>query len=472
MGTVMQRLPITAIGGLNLYVNPLEMNTGEVIRAVNVQSSPFLGKSKRTGYSTYLGTADGSAITNLFTWEKDASTFYNYRASGSSLFYSLNGTGAWTLAANGTIGAGRAVGHAVLGTALVICDGVGSTRHTTSGTSFTDSTLAPILIDVEQYQNRIYGAGTASDAFFSTTNDPTNWNTSGTSDSSSLTIPGGGRLGKLIKVSDKLHFTKTNREMYRWDGYSLVDMATNLGPSSIQSVAKTEDFAHWLNRLGHFGYGGNRPQLLSNAVQAQFYNPSGSAVAGTVFDSAPGGVYKYDYLLSLGSVTDDVTGETISNTVLKYNYQKNEYLNDSLASRPTAFLTYKDRNGVEQSVFGDSTGQCYQFDSSFTDNGSPISAVLELFTDCKAPEYEKKFQFLDLFFNPGCEARVQVAIEKTFHKQSKKWIDVGDCSSGHKAFRFPTGSRGEFLFLKISDTSRNTPFIFYGAVVSYELQER
>jgi len=242
-----------------------------------------------------------------------------FRASGSALYYSTQGTGAWTLAGNGTISVGSHFGAAILDNVFIGGDGVGSTRYTTDGTSFTNATLAPPAQYFEQYQNRIYAGGTESTLFYSTTNDATNWNTSGTSDSNSLEIPGEGKLGRLFKTTDRLIATKSTGLMYRWDGFSLFDMTTKYGPSSPYSVAESEDFRFFINQYGHFGFGGVRPQLLSNAIQRQFYNDDNTGIAGTTFPLAPGVCHKYDYLVSVGTVVDDFTSRTISNNIIKYH---------------------------------------------------------------------------------------------------------------------------------------------------------
>src|SRR3990170_3078965 len=299
---------VVNIGGINTYVNPLieerTDNKAFLTRAVNVDSYPYGGKSKRPGYITFLGTADGSAINSLFSWTKeDGTTLFNYRASGSSLYYSIQGTGAWTLAGNGT--------------------------------SFTNTTLAPIGEHFTQFQRRIYIGGTSSTLFYSTTNDATNWNTSGTSDSSSFTIPGAGKINKVINANNRLVATKNSGLVYRWDGYSLVDTSTSLGPTSPYSVSDAEGYFFWLNRLGHFGYGGDKPKLLSNAIQGQVYNNMGSGIAGANFTTAPGIVHKYDWLCAVGTVTDDFTNEPVANAIIKYSFQKNEYLNYSFNNNPT-----------------------------------------------------------------------------------------------------------------------------------------
>jgi len=460
------------LGGVNTFVNPLIKNNSDLIRAVNVDSEPFGAKSKRTGYITYLGTADNSQVNTLFDWTKnDGTTQYLYRASGTKLYYSTQGTGAWTVCGNGTITSGGHVAHAVLNNTLMIADGVGSTRYTTTGTSFTNGTLAPVATSLAQYQNRIYAAGTSSTLFYSTTSDATNWNTSGTSDSSSLDIPGAGKLSKIFTVADRLVATKNSGLMYRWDGYSLVDTATRLGPSSPYSVAESEGYYMWVNRLGHFGYGGNKPQLLSNAVQKQFYNNSGSGVVGTTFNTMPATVHRYDYLATLGTVTDDFTGETINNAILKYSFQKNQYLNWQFANVPTAYHSYVDTSGNQQLIFGDSTGQCYKLSgTATTDNGNAIESVMEFVIHLDQPDINKKWNRFTGFFNPGCQAQVQIAMGDTYVASRKKWTDLGDVKTGVVQYKFPLGSRSKLLFLKIYEASKNVGFNFYGYAIDADFE--
>ena len=261
--------------------------------------------------------------------------------------------------------------------------------------------------------------------------------------------------------------------MYRWDGYNLVDTATELGPTSGFAVARKEGYYMYLNRDGIYGFGGGKPQLLSNPIQQQIYNNSGSGIPGAVFDSANGGIHRYDYFVSAGTVTDEFTSQTISNAIIKYDFNKNEFLNYRFNNYPTAWHSYKDANGVQQLIVGDASGQCYQISpSSTTDNGVAIEVSMEFFFTGEAPELEKKFDFLDLYFNPGNEAQVMVAIGDTFSNAQKKWIPVGDCSEGHTEFKFPAGSRGRFLFVKIIEASKTATFKFYGYAVTYEFIKR
>lgn len=451
--------------GLNTYVNPV-VNDGALIHCVNMVSFPYGAKTKRTGYSAFLGTPDSSEIQSLFSYYKnDDATFYLYRKSGSIVYYSAQGTGAWTTAGNGTVSSSAYMGHAVQDASMIVGDGVGSTRHTSSGTNFQDTTLAPISNSFEIYQGRAYAAGTASTLFYSTSNNITDWATSGTSDSSSFTVPGGGKLGRIFKTGDRIIAPKTTGQMYKWDGLNLVDMTTEYGPSSPNCISSAEDYNFFINQYGMYGFAGAKPQLLSNAIQRQFYNTAGSAIAGSVFSTAQGVCHIYDYLVSVGTVTDDFTQRTMNNCIIKYDFQKNEFLNFDMYNKPTSWLSYKDTNGNKQLIFGGASGQVYKFDTSTTDNGNPIYADMVLVFNYKTPEYEKKWNWFRATFNPGCEARVQVAMANTYTYQTLKWVELGQVIDGTVEYRFPPGSRSILLFVRIYDGGKNSRFTYYGCSI-------
>ena len=174
-------------GGLNLAINPLAHKPGDMIRAINITNDQFGAKKKRSGYTTYLGTVDGGAILDLHNFTLDNGTqFWNYRNNNGTFYYSQQGTGAWTVCGNGTFTAGSHIGVGTLENTLIVGDGVAATRHTTNGTSFTDTTAAPIASRFVDFQQRIYAMGTSSTLFWSTTGTPTSWTGS---DSSSIQIP-------------------------------------------------------------------------------------------------------------------------------------------------------------------------------------------------------------------------------------------------------------------------------------------
>lgn len=451
--------------GLNLAQNPLALQPGEMIRCVNVTSDQFGAKKKRPGYTTYLGTADNAVVDSLFNFTKDNGTqFWNYRASGGTVYYSQQGTGDWTNAGNGTMTAGTYMGNVVMENTMMIGDGVSASRHTTNGTSFTNTSSAPIAGGFVDYQGRIWARGTSSDMFYSQVGTPTGW----TGDSSSIHIPGPGKLNGIEKVADRIVTTKNSGVMHRYDGYNLYDLSTRLGFTSPAAVVNVEDYRFGLNRLGVYGFGGERPEIVSNPIEKQIYNDAATGIVGTVFDNAPAGVYRYEMMWSVGNITDDLTNETLTNALLVHDYQTSEWGNFTFANRPTSFLTYKDATGNDQFVFGDATGQCYTYGGTATsDNGATIPVVMEGIVHGDTL-LDKKWEWIRLMFNPGCEAMVQVAISNTFTKGRKNWINVGQAIDGVVEFRFPEGTRGKFLYWKINESSRTARLNFYGLEFSAE----
>lgn len=456
-------------GGVDTYTNPL-LNDGQLIHGVNVISFPYGAKAKRAGYTDYLNVPDTSPVKRLWQFQKNNGTqFFNYRASGSSIYYSTQGTGNWTICGNGTIANGAYVDYAFLADTMIIGDGIGSTRHTTNGTSFTDTVLAPVAPYFEQYQNRIYAAGTASTLFYSSANDPTNWNTAGTSDSSSFQIPGGGKLSKPFKVADRLIAPKNNRLMFRWDGYSLVDMATTYGPSSPFSVGEAEGYRFYVNQYGNYGFGGGNPELLSNAIQRQFYSNTGLAINGTVFPTIPGVAWRYDYLASVGSVTDNFTNRTMNNCIINYNFQKNEYLNWSFANKPTAFMSALDIDGNTNMYFGDTDGNTFIMDPEFTgDQNAAITSEM-VFVYTASTVLKKNWRFLRGVFNPGCQAKMQIATSDFYTYSRLKWQEIGDFTDGVAEYRFPPGSQSRFLFIRIYESSSDPAFVYYGLELDFDV---
>ena len=473
----MSKVKAYNLEGLNLRVSPFISSLGvfppnshEFLRLVNMDADLIGAKKKRPGYGTLL-TSLGGTIDSLFDWhQQDGTTFNLYAASGGTLYYSSQGTGAWANCGNGTFTTGVNLGHAVHdGTLLMVGDGIINTRHTTNGTSFTDTSGAPKAIDFQEYQGRMYALGTSNNLTYATTGTATDW----TTDSASITIPGAGKNLSLMKVANRLVATKNSGEMYRWDGYNLYDMSTVLGPTSQASVDQVENYAFYLNRWGVYSFNGDSPEIVSNPIKKQIYNDAGSAIQPGTFSNAYSEVHYYNYLLSVGTVTDDLTKETINNCVLNYDFQLNQWSNYDMGTQITAMESFRDNSGSQTLILGDNSGQCYTYGGTYTnDNGLPIQATMEMVFHGQEPAQDKKFNQLWLLFNPGCQAHVQVAVANTFTKEKLNWIDIGDVSDGYKEFRFPSATQGRLLFLKITETSRNARFVFYGYEIDYDLVVR
>ena len=95
---------------------------------------------------------------------------------------------------------------------------------------------------------------------------------------------------------------------------------------------------------------------------------------------------------------------------------------------------------------------------------------MQMFYHGGQPYNDKRWKKLWMFFNPGCEASVQVSCENTFNKDNKNWISLGDATSGVVEYNFPPNTRSKLLFVKISESSANAPFTFYGLSCDFEVE--
>jgi len=459
---MIQRLINTA--GINIRLSPLV--NGQLIYALNVTTEQIGAKIKRSGYETYLGTVDGSEVKSLWNWSKNNGTqFWNYRFSGNKLYYSAQGTGQWTVCSNGTF-SGDHIGHTVLNDVMIVGDGVDATRHTSNGISFTNTPAAPIAEYFENFQGRVYAGGTGSNLFYSTVGTASDWIT----DSTSILIPDAGKINSVFKQGNYLFTGKNSSKNFRWDGYSLEDLCTDLAYTSSYSIGEIEGYKIGLNRLGLYGNGGGKPEILSNAIQKQIYNNSDTGIAGSVFNIAPGVAFKYDYLCSVGTITDDYTKITTPDAIIKYDAQLNEFLNWNFANKPTAFTKYTDENGNERLIWGDSQGQCYQLSGTAnSDNGKPISSVMMGFIS-GATLSIKKWDWIRTPI-PSPRALVQIAVTDSPEPENLNWITMDTPQKGWLEYHFPPETRSRFVFWKISETSTDTRFKFYGWEVSFDTVE-
>lgn len=464
------KTPVYQLSSLNLKLNPLLLQEGQMIRSLNVDSFPLGAKTKRSGYGTYLGTMpNGSVVQDLANFTRNNGTqFWNYAYAGGLLYSSQQGTGAWTITGGGTFSAAGTLCAAVSNDTFFISDGVGTIVSSTDGTSFAAVAAAPIAVGLQHFQDRLYAAGTAQFVAYSNVGTPTDW----VNNSSNFTAGGGGKLLTLFKSNDYLVAPKNVGDLFAWDGYNLTDMSTDYGPTSSRSIAALEDYRVYLNRLGFWGaLGAEKPKLLSNAIERQIYNKANGGIIGTTFNNAPAVAHQLKYYCTIGTVTDDLTSQTIPDAVAVYDYQQNEWGNYQYANRPTAYLSFRDENGVQQMIFGGGS-QVYQVQgTATTDNGVAIESAQEYVITAGQPESDKKWNYIWLFFNPGCEATVSVAYANTFTKASKQWISLGDAKDGVVEFKF-SGARSKFLFLKITDNSKDARYTFYGYTIDADIIDR
>jgi len=508
-------LDYSNIQSVDTYHNPLQgPSDGQLIHALNTISFPNGGISKRGGYRTFLNKPDSAQVNALFAFPFQQGTQINlYRAAGSLLYYSLQGTANWVLAqgstgtdAGGTIVNNAYVDSAVLNGTMIIADG-GTPRHTINGTTFSNTVGAPLGAQyMTNYHQRIYASdGTSSNFTYSSYGSADNWNIALPADSSSFTIPGPGAVTKSFVAGDRLLIPKNKGALFNWDDITLVDTSTTFGPTSPKSITQIDDYWFYIHQLGMFGHDGANKQLISAPIQRMFYNKLGVAVSGVNLinsGNALGATLYWDYLAVVGNINDDFTGKIINNAIIKYDYQKNTFTYWQMSDFPTAITSYYDQNGHQQMIFGNATGDVFQYDPGATsDNTAAIpSEMIFMFTyasqgssftptsasSVTGSSWQKRWKYYRAFFTPGCEMNVQFAFSDSMDPQRLRWSeafntrqvagpnDYWQFSDGTLEIRFPNDSnnlpRSRFLFIRLYESSDSSQWTLFSQQVDAEPQ--
>lgn len=461
---------INEFGGINTKISPLLQPEGNLFTCVNLNSDPIGAKTKRGGIEKFLNNPDGQQVNNIFTFES-GTIDYLYRMSGSVLyFYDIAGGGTtWTPMENGTIEGGGRFGHTVLYDTLIGGNGVGSTRHTTNGTSFTNTDLAPLAPFWTQNFGRVYAVNDQT-LFWSSANNASNWQTAGSSDSSSIQLPGGGTANGLFTTYNRVVASKSSGIMHRWDTYSRETVPGRLAPTSNWGVTDMDDLKLYPNRLGVYSFTGDYPKLISRPVEKQFYNSDNTGIPGTLFPALVAGEFQYNYYLSEGSYTDPMTGASLDRAVLVYDYFHNEFSNYQWTFTPTAYGEYIDTNGDSWQLIGSPDGQVYKVDSTLmTDDGESIEAYMEGFSVMGKDFKDKKVYRAWVHTNPGCQAKLQISMTDNLYETTRQWFDVGDLSRGITYVEFPQDkNRGKYMFYRFYESSSDRPWTVYAITFEFD----
>lgn len=502
------------IQSVDSFTNPLQSD-GQLIYALNTVNVPQGGISKRGGYRTYLNNPDNAQVNALFSFpHQDGTTLQIYRASGSQLYYSLQGTTNWAVAggsagtdAGGTILNGNYVDSTILNNVMIIADG-GTVRHTTNGSIFVNTVNAPANSQyMTQFHQRVYASdGTSSNFTYSSYGSADNWSVTLPADSSSFTVPSEGAITKSFVAGDRLTIPKNKGKMFNWDDITLVDMSTSYGPTSPRAISQIDDYWFYIQQVGIFGFDGANKELLSVPIQRVFAGiksisniSSFNLIAG---GNALGASFWWDYYAVTGHLQDEFTGKVIENGIIKYDYQNKAFTYWQFNDFPTAINSSYDKDGHQQLLFGNASGQCFLYDrTSTSDNGVAIpSEMIYLFTYASqgsqftpssasalsGQSWQKRWKYLRAFLTPGCEINVQYAFSDSLDPQRLKWSsaintrdrgspsDWWQFSDGVLEMRFSNDSnnlpRSRFLFVRYYESSDSSQWSLYGQQVDAEPQ--
>src|SRR5690606_22086583 len=156
-----------------------------------------------------------------------------------------------------------------------------------------------------------------------------------------------------------------------------------------------------------------------------------TGIPGTLFPDLAGGEYFYHYYLSEGSWTDPMTGYSLNNAVLVYDYLQNQYHNNQWPFLPTSYGQYTDKDGVTWMRLGSEEGQVYRVNPAATDDdGEAIEAYMEGLSIIKQGFKDNKDYRAWVHTNPGCQAKLQFSLTNNLNQATRQWFDVGDLTSG------------------------------------------
>ena len=89
-------------------------------------------------------------------------------------------------------------------------------------------------------------------------------------------------------------------------------------------MAHIDDTWFYINQMGMFQDNGAQRTPISNNIQNQFYNNQNTGIQPPYLGSAIGETYMCDYLVSVGTITDPFVGRQMKNTLIKYDFLKNQ----------------------------------------------------------------------------------------------------------------------------------------------------
>jgi hypothetical protein len=271
-------------------------------------------------------------------------------------------------------------------------------------------------------------------------------------------------IGAIIQgdvVNNNLVLHKSSGGIYLYNGNTISNplQANNpafnapgqasVSPYAIDQINGNEFF---LNHDGVYIYTGGYPTNISYSVYDFIQNMDPSQ-----YQKAPGIAFNQKYYLAIGTVTDNL-GYTIPNCILVYDYILNLWETCSFDTLPTTWCVVVDNSGQQQLLFGDSTGQVYQYNIGIANNSQPANAILEThYLTWGAPEKTKEWQSYVINTNPGANFQLQTAVD-----WSNKWTTITTISGFGISDNAPVSMKNfkSIAFRIISNTT--VPMTFYG----------
>lgn len=357
-----------------------------VALSVNVLFDNVIGRATIRPGLTQLGgqIVDNKTVNGLFLFKKADGTKHllavvNNAGDTNAGIYSLSGSN-WGSADTTITASTRARFVTYLDTVSVL---YGDVKSTADGTTWVttggahDTANFPDGRFAVEFKDRIYAAGVAAEP------DRLYYSSLPNAGAISWTVGNGfidvepeegtGAITALSKVPGYVLIFK-ERSFKRWDGQSTFpESMLNLGTSSQESVVIGRQSVFFFNSKGIWETTGGYPRKISRRVQDII-----EAISSTYYDNVSGWCDGDRVFYSIGDVT--VYGISISNAVLCYSIDSQNWALFSFPTEMSYFGEYIDSNNAEFTVAGDDDGNVWKFLSGVGDNNNDINWMIQFQT--------------------------------------------------------------------------------------------
>ena len=491
-------------------MSPFLMKDSDLLSCVNMYTRQYGAKKTRFGYQVLLDNPDNSQVQAL-NFSEYGSNRYLMRVSGSKVYsYPFSGGTTWgssTLSLDSSpttipqftqlSGQGIPVGSPVESTNYThMVDGATGYLCTTDGINFTTFPfLTPLAANppslLTAWQGRAFANSDTTRFAFSSSqfdlyvnpnySDPGQvnrpWNiplVDANNDPGAWGVPdqqNAGFYGNMIMLTDGINRVNAYYQngIVKWNGQTTIEMPFNdaIVPNMITTGQRTQlDYFVSYGRIySNDGTSINEVSFgVRKILEDTFFN-NGVGPNAFAFSWSS---YVFFYF---GNMTVD--GKLLTNAMLVYNEDFNEWYVWSLAHNMSCMSTYTDVNGNVVLISGDVNGNTYVWDKSYTtDAGQPISYYMRTkFFDFGSPDKSKTTAGV------GDKSSVSMLLG-----QNSKFSAAADYLPNYQPQTATSGFLSKFILdtpsksfktisFEISGNNNASPSEFLGATIKYLDQE-
>ncbi|MGH2613534.1 MAG: hypothetical protein ACRDFB_10880, partial [Rhabdochlamydiaceae bacterium] len=222
---------------------------------------------------------------------------------------------------------------------------------------------------------------------------------------------------------------------------------STVSPFAIDQIQGIE---FYMDRNYVYAYTGGYPKIISYEIWDLIANMSGSqrSIASAI-------AFNNKFYLAIGD-TKDKFGNSITNSVIVYDFILNIWDVYSLTDMPISWCVFVDSNGNEQLLFGDDSGNVYQWNTGSGDNGKPMQTILQTpYYTWGAPEKSKGIDSYSYSTNPGANFQLQYSID-----WSNQW-QTFSTTSGLGISENASGDMKDFKSISFRIIGMGTPQMTY-----------